>query len=576
MNKTHWDSLSVKEKSDIFKFFINKGIYNKKEIKSLYNKYKNQETEPITTMRGQWDYPGQVTKIPSNNITMKGVNYPVLGVSDTGDTKLMQPNGEYHYNGNSVTEYPIYQDGGSIKTKDPYQYFLGTLPKNLAIEDPNYNMRRYWELHGYPKDFNDAMNREEPMFTKQKDGYHANSIAYDKVSDTYEFMKSANHPTHWMELDQYYNSNDPEMIKFRQEYKYVPGIPGNKFVPDRYIRRKAEGGLLDETNHTPDKNKMIESGKGNVENAKSKGLEKSIALNAFNKAIIEGASEEEAYIAAYLEMWKNGWTSYNWSDDMKNQQKEFSKNKRFTVDDTYRGSSEDRINRYMNDKGARRVTQTMSAIGTLLGPACLPFTIPETILDVKDFTQQPSIYNGIEIGLDTPGKMWATWNNYIPVIGKYLKFDDWIPMAGGANDAVGAVTGKSAVDHVGTIIEENKKSEGGHLFQEGGVEDESKEIDWTKPQRKYPNIEVDNTKVILPPKSLMIQKVEQWDNNFINEDRQPSFDTIYLQNPNITSIMPDLTVYDKKNYWKNSQDSLNKEWNKIGKPYDEDRIFAMM
>ena len=49
--------------------------------------------------------------IPSNRITMKGVDFPVLGVSDTGDTKLMLPNGEYKFNGNNVTEYKMEKGG---------------------------------------------------------------------------------------------------------------------------------------------------------------------------------------------------------------------------------------------------------------------------------------------------------------------------------------------------------------------------------------------------------------------------------------------------------------------------------
>jgi hypothetical protein len=55
---------------------------------------------------GQWAHPGEVTTIPSNDITMKGVDYDVLGVSDTGDTKLMKPGKNYKFKGNSVTEYP--------------------------------------------------------------------------------------------------------------------------------------------------------------------------------------------------------------------------------------------------------------------------------------------------------------------------------------------------------------------------------------------------------------------------------------------------------------------------------------
>ena len=57
--------------------------------------------------KGQWAHPKKVTQINSNVITMKGVNYPVLGISDTGDIKLMMPNKDYKFNGNKVTEYPI-------------------------------------------------------------------------------------------------------------------------------------------------------------------------------------------------------------------------------------------------------------------------------------------------------------------------------------------------------------------------------------------------------------------------------------------------------------------------------------
>ena len=64
--------------------------------------------------RGQWAHPGEITEIGSNQITMQGVPYPVLGISDTGDMQMMYPNQEYQYDGNSVTEYPMMQDGGVI------------------------------------------------------------------------------------------------------------------------------------------------------------------------------------------------------------------------------------------------------------------------------------------------------------------------------------------------------------------------------------------------------------------------------------------------------------------------------
>lgn len=66
----------------------------------------------LYTPEGQWKYPGQITKIPDRNITMKGVNYPVLGVDDLGNEQMMYPGANYTFPGNTVTEYPQLQYGG--------------------------------------------------------------------------------------------------------------------------------------------------------------------------------------------------------------------------------------------------------------------------------------------------------------------------------------------------------------------------------------------------------------------------------------------------------------------------------
>jgi hypothetical protein len=65
---------------------------------------------------GQWKYPGQITEIGSNQITMQGVPYPVLGISDTGDTQMMYPEEEYEFDGSKVTEFPMAQGGTSVKS----------------------------------------------------------------------------------------------------------------------------------------------------------------------------------------------------------------------------------------------------------------------------------------------------------------------------------------------------------------------------------------------------------------------------------------------------------------------------
>lgn len=94
---------------------ISKGRILKKDWLQGYKEVsKKQDGGIIEDDRGQWKHPGEITKINSNQITMKGVNYPVLGVSNTGDTQMMYPNQEYSFDGSSVTEIPMMQEGGTL------------------------------------------------------------------------------------------------------------------------------------------------------------------------------------------------------------------------------------------------------------------------------------------------------------------------------------------------------------------------------------------------------------------------------------------------------------------------------
>ena len=72
----------------------------------------------ITDPMGQWKYPGQVTRIPSDNITMQGVNYPVWAQPNIGPGMMMQPGQDYMFpEADYVDEYPQMQKGGvSIPT----------------------------------------------------------------------------------------------------------------------------------------------------------------------------------------------------------------------------------------------------------------------------------------------------------------------------------------------------------------------------------------------------------------------------------------------------------------------------
>jgi hypothetical protein len=86
---------------------------------------KKKQGGVIKDNRGQWDHPGEITEINSNYITMgpdpetgKPIRNKVLGVSNTGDTKLMEPGKDYKFKGKKVTEYPLMQKGGRVGIND--------------------------------------------------------------------------------------------------------------------------------------------------------------------------------------------------------------------------------------------------------------------------------------------------------------------------------------------------------------------------------------------------------------------------------------------------------------------------
>ena len=116
------------------------------------------------------------------------------------------------------------QQGGS------FEYFVSTLPE-YQRDATNFNVKRYWELNGKPRDFEEAKRRKMYTWNEQDKRYHANTVAYNKDTDEYEFMKSWDHPTINYELLWYFNS--PESSEFKKTY----GLDMDS-TPYKYINRK--------------------------------------------------------------------------------------------------------------------------------------------------------------------------------------------------------------------------------------------------------------------------------------------------------------------------------------------------
>jgi hypothetical protein len=74
---------------------------------------------PVDSM-GYWnpENVGNPVIIPSNDITMEGVDQPLLGISDTGDVQYMMPGEDYEFDGEYVTEYPVAKKGISVNNAD--------------------------------------------------------------------------------------------------------------------------------------------------------------------------------------------------------------------------------------------------------------------------------------------------------------------------------------------------------------------------------------------------------------------------------------------------------------------------
>jgi len=99
------------------------------QVKKSFKQGGNIKTDP----NGYWDKSnhGKPVRIPSNKITMKGVNQPLYGIDDTGFAQMMYPGQNYQFPGNSVTEFPTMQNGGQNKpikgTKEQYQAYQDSL-----------------------------------------------------------------------------------------------------------------------------------------------------------------------------------------------------------------------------------------------------------------------------------------------------------------------------------------------------------------------------------------------------------------------------------------------------------------
>ena len=127
-------------------------MYNKKvlidSLKNL-NKVKApvKKKDVIVDPMGQWNHPGEVTRIPGENITMspdprtgEPLKQPLLGIDNNGNQQMMYPGKEYTFPGAEyVDEYPMAKKGMSMSASNPpYWWILKYAPHLLKTLNNPY------------------------------------------------------------------------------------------------------------------------------------------------------------------------------------------------------------------------------------------------------------------------------------------------------------------------------------------------------------------------------------------------------------------------------------------------------
>lgn len=142
---------------------------------------------------------------------------------------------------NKAREVNKLQKGGKVDgitgaaPKITFESWYKTVPSDRN-DTTSYNLRRAFELA--PKEELEAW-RTSSVEDLRNGKNHLNSVYLNPKTGIYEFMKAKNHPTLKYELE-WYNSKDPEAIKFRNAYDLDMSGDYYKYVPKKF----AEGGIV--------------------------------------------------------------------------------------------------------------------------------------------------------------------------------------------------------------------------------------------------------------------------------------------------------------------------------------------
>ena len=72
--------------------------------------------------------------IPSGNISMKDVDFPVMGIDNLGNKQMMTPGGEYEFPGDMVFEMPMGKSGIEIKPENKGKFTRWAKKRGMTVK----------------------------------------------------------------------------------------------------------------------------------------------------------------------------------------------------------------------------------------------------------------------------------------------------------------------------------------------------------------------------------------------------------------------------------------------------------
>jgi hypothetical protein len=267
-------------------------MHNKKVLSEIdlgkYKKPNPYKDDIILSNEGQWKYPGEVTRIPSNEITMEDVPYMVWAQPNVGPGIMMEPGEDYYFdNADYVDEYPqIAKQGGALKKNNTSrsikatnklfaQNYLFKKPGKKKIFDPN---SKYFQEGG---EFVEMELDDEDIELFRQGGYIVEDISVPQLTKAQEGKETGVESyTSW--------ENAPE------EYApYVTNLKEANVVAEAAPWAK----LSNEYEKKNSKEAFIESKKRDYLKKSNKGLNKmaGLSMDNFPKDVASNFADEYEY-----------------------------------------------------------------------------------------------------------------------------------------------------------------------------------------------------------------------------------------------------------------------------------------